>query len=329
MARRSHQSDRSDRESGARRFAIPALLVLALIWGYAWVVMKISLDYVEPLLFAAMRSGFSAVVLLLLLPVLRRPLRCRALGLTALLGLLQTTGFAGLVMGALQSGGAGKTSVLVYTMPFWLLLMAWAVLGERLRGLQWLAFALAMGGMILILGPWRLHGVLSSLLAIGGGFCWAASATLVKVIHKRHAIDILSLTAWQMLLGAVPLAVIALLTSPAAPVWSPTFIWALAYNVLLANGLAWVLWLFVLRALPATTAGVSSLIIPVIGVVLAWAQLGERPGPAELAGMTLIVIALGFLSAKAPRKTGAPATLGLAHSEGSNPDRRTERRPLL
>ena len=56
-------------------------------------------------------------------------------------------------MWALESGGAGKTSVLTYTMPFWLLLLAWAFLGERLRGVQWLAVALALAGLVLVLEP--------------------------------------------------------------------------------------------------------------------------------------------------------------------------------
>jgi len=281
---------------GSKRLAVGALILLALIWGYAWVAMKVALGHAEPFTFAAMRAVLSAVFLMLVLVVSRRPLRPRALGLTALLGLLQTTGFAGLVMWALHSGGAGRTSVLTYTMPFWLLLMAWAALGERLRGLQWVAVALALGGLVFILSPWRLHGFASSMLAVGGGFCWALSAVVAKLIHKRHTVDLLSLTAWQMILGAVPLVVIAALTATKAPVWTGSFIWALGYNVVLANGLAWVLWLFVLKALPAGTSGVSSLANPVLGVIFAWIQLGERPGRVDAVGMSLIVVGLAVLT---------------------------------
>ncbi len=293
---------------GSQRLAVGALVLLALIWGYAWVAMKVALGYTEPFTFAAMRAVLSAVFLMLVLVVLRRPLKPRALGLTALLGLLQTAGFAGLVMWALHSGGAGRTSVLTYTMPFWLLLMAWAALGERLRGLQWVAVALALGGLVFILSPWRLHGFASSMLALGGGLCWALSAVVAKLIHKRHTVDLLSLTAWQMMLGAVPLVIIALLTATKAPVWTGSFIWALAYNVVLANGLAWVLWLFVLKALPAGTTGVSSLANPVLGVIFAWIQLGERPGRVDAIGMTLIVVGLAVLTAwelirRTPRQT--------------------------
>src|SRR5665648_1239395 len=92
-----------------------ALILLALIWGYNWVVMKIGLGYAQPFAFAALRTFLGALSLFLLLIVLRRSLRPQAVGFTIVIGLLQTTGFVGLLMWALQSGGAGKTSVLTYT----------------------------------------------------------------------------------------------------------------------------------------------------------------------------------------------------------------------
>ena len=99
-----------------------------------------------------------------------------------------------------------------------------------------------------------------------------------------------------MLLGSLPLLLIAALTYTRAPVWSGSFIWALAYNVIFANALAWVMWLYILRSVPAGSAGLGTLAIPVIGVVSAWLQLGERPGPSEATGMALVVLALGILT---------------------------------
>ena len=120
-------------------------------------------------------------------------------------------------------------------MPFWLLMLAWVFLGEKVRGLQWLAIGLAFVGLIFILSPWALQGVVSSILAIATGLAWAAGAVVAKIIHKRHRVDVLSLTAWQMLLGAVPLVVVAFATGYEAPDWSASFAWLLAYNVLLVQ----------------------------------------------------------------------------------------------
>ena len=282
---------RTGRDLGAA-----ALILLALSWGYNWVVMKIGLGYAQPFTFAALRTFLGALSLFLLLIVLRRSLRPQAVGYTIVIGLLQTTGFVGLLMWALQSGGAGKTSVLTYTMPFWLLLLAWVFLGERLRGTQWVAVALALAGLVLVLSPWRLQGAFSSMLALAGAASWAASAIVVKSLQKRQHVDLLSLTTWQMLFGSLPLVLIAVLTAHGGPVWNPAFVWALAYNVLLGNALAWLLWLFALRRLSAGAAGLGTLATPVIGVAAAWIQLGERPGAAEAAGMALIIAALAVLT---------------------------------
>jgi len=276
--------------------AVPALALLAAIWGYNWVIMKVALRYAQPFTFAALRTFLAAVVLLPLLPLSGRPLRPKALGLTLLIALSQTTGSVGLAIWALARGGAGKTSVLVYTMPFWLLLLAWTILGERLQRFQWLSVGLASAGFVLVLTPWRLSGALSTLLALAAGCSWAASAVTVKVLQTRHEVDLLSLTAWQMLLGSVPLMLVAALTYEAAPIWSASFVGALAFNVVVANAAGWFLWLYALRRLSAGAAGLGTLIIPVIGVVSAWLQLGERPGVSEGAGMLLILGALGILT---------------------------------
>lgn len=277
--------------------AFTCLATLAAIWGYNWVVMKVGVQYAEPFTFAAIRSFLGAAVLFPIAAALRRPLRPRSFLLTAAIGILQTTGFVGLAFWALEQGAAGRTSVLVYTMPFWLLLMAWVFLGERIRGLQWAAVALALVGLILILRPWQLGGTTASnLLAIAAGFCWAAGGLLVKLLQKRQHVDLLAFTAWQMLIGSLPLVLVAILTTETPPVWNGPFIAALVFNVLPASALAWLLWLFVLRSLPAGTAGVGTLVIPVVGVIAAWIQLGERPTTIEGVGMLSILAALGILT---------------------------------
>jgi drug/metabolite transporter (DMT)-like permease len=281
--------------AGERRqrygLAAGALVLLALIWGYTWPVMKVMLTYAEPFPYAAMRTFTAGVILVACLPLFRRSIRPKAVGMTALLGVLQTAGFLGLMTWALQGEGAGKTAILTYTMPFWLLLMAWVFLGERLKGFQWVAVGLALAGLIFVLAPWQMTGGSSPWLAVGGALCWAASAIVAKLLRKRHQVDLLSLTAWQLLLGSLPLVVVAAATwSP--PVWSGTFIAGLVFTILAGNCLAWILWLFILSSLPAGTAGLGMLLTPVIGIIASWIQLGERPGGMEAFGMLLIVGAL-------------------------------------
>ena len=280
-----------------RDLGILALVVLGPVWGYGWVATKISLEYSDALTFAALRVPLSAALLFLVMIVLRKPLRPPPLGWTMLIGLLQTTLFVGLVITALHDTGAGKVSVITYTMPFWLLLLAWVFLGERLRGVQWLAVALAFAGLVLVVRPWDLTGVTSGILTLLGGLSWAASALVVKLMQRRYTVDVLSLTTWQMVFGSVPLIIAALLTYSGGPEWTFSFWWGLAYTVVLANAVAWFLWLYALHALPAGAAGLGTLSIPVVGVIAAWIQLGEVPTLVEGIGMLLIIGALAVLAA--------------------------------
>jgi drug/metabolite transporter (DMT)-like permease len=280
-----------------QRLALLALAGMALVWGYNWVVLKQVMAYVGPFDFSALRNLFGALFLLALLVVMRRPLRIRAWPRVALLGLLQTAGFSGLIQVALLQGGAGKTSILVYTMPFWVIPMAWFAFGERIRGLQWGALGLAAIGLVLVLEPWHIQGSLASeALAIGAGLCWALAMIVTKWIKRDFPMDALPLTAWQMLFGTLVLCVLAWLI-PERPVEpAPYFLGALVYNAVLATAIAWYLWIFALQHLSAGVAGMSALGVPVVSVLSGWLQLGERPGHVELAGMILIAVALVALS---------------------------------
>lgn len=315
--------------SRARTYAVAAFVLLALIWGLSWPLMKMTMTYAEPFSFAAMRGVISSLVLLVALPVLRRPFRPPPLGWTALLGFFQTAGFAGLSFWALESGGAGRISVLTYTMPFWLLLMAWMFLGEKVRGWQWVAVALALIGLVLILSPWELRGVKSSLLAMATGVAWAASAVVAKVIHTRHRVDVFTLTAWQMALGTVPLLVLAFATGFESPQWTLPFVALLVFQVVLSNGLAWIIWLFVLRVLPAGTTGLASLANPVLGVLFSWAILRDQPALVEGLGMASVLLGIAVLTLRGAlvRSGSAAARAARPSAPRSTPDRRRENRP--
>jgi len=282
-------------DPAAQAPAIAALLALALIWGYNWVVMKVGVRYAAPFDFAAMRAFFGALSLFLVMIALRKPLKPPVFRATLLLGILQTSGIIGLTTWALVSGGAGKTSILCYTMPFWILLFAWVLLGERLRKAQWLYVSLALAGLVLIVLPLNLtEASFSKGLAILAGMSWGMGAIVFKKITQNRAVDLLSLTAWQMLLGSLPLIGVALLL-PSPPVqWTGTFIAALLYNIIPGTAIAYMLWMFALRRLPAGTAGIGTLANPVVGVLAAAVQLGEVPDVMEAIGMVLIIIALGF-----------------------------------
>jgi drug/metabolite transporter (DMT)-like permease len=272
-----------------------ALVAMILVWGYSWVVMKIALRHAHPFDFAAMRVGIGCVVLVLLVKLRGRSLRLPKYGMAVLLGFLQVALFVALSHFALLAAGPGKTSVLVFTMPFWMIVFAHFVIHERMRGTQWLSVALAFGGLVLIVAPWELTSLTGSLLAVAAGAVWAGTAVLSKKFPTAEA-DPLLFTAWQLFFGFIALGLLALL-HPHPPVrWEPEFIWSLLFSAILATGIGWWLWTYILSRSTAGITGLNSLGIPVVAVIASAIQLGERPPALELAGMVLIGIALGLLA---------------------------------
>lgn len=259
--------------------------------------MKISVQYASPFTIAALRVSLGSLSLLLMMIALRKPLRPKAVPATCLLGLLQTTGVYGFATWAIVSGGASKTSVLVYTMPVWTVILAWIFLGERIRGWQWGAITLSVAGLLLILNPGYSGGSLfSKVLAILAGISWAGSTIVAKQIQNHHPVDLLSLTTWQGVFAAIPLVLVTLAVPSPPIVWSPAFIVALLYNVIPATAIATLLWLFILHHLSAGTASMGTLLNPIVGVLAAWLQLGEHPTSTEAIGMALILVALALNS---------------------------------
>jgi len=186
---------------------------------------------------------------------------------------------------------------MVYTMPFWALLLGWPLLAERIRGLQWLAVGLALAGLIAILAPWKIPlDFSSSLLAILSGLMWAGGSILIKIMAKESDFDLLSVTAWQLFFGAIPIVIAALLIDSPPVRWTSYLLGALAYNIVFASAIAILLWFYALQRLPAGSATMGTLATPVIGAIAAAVQLGERPSASEAAGMILIICGIVLLA---------------------------------
>lgn len=279
------------------RRAAGALVLLSFIWGYNWVVMKRALDYSGAFEFTALRGVLTTVLLFAMLAALRHPIRPSSWRVVVLVGLLQTVGNGGLAGVALLSGAAGRTAIIVYLMPFWTLLIARFVLQERMRGLQWVAVGLAGAGLALVIAPWTPGtATLGALAALGSGICWSISAIAVKRLQRGGTAALLALTAWQMLLGSLVLSAIAWAFPQRPFEWTPYFYWALAFNVVMVGALSWMLWLYALDRLPAGIASLGTLAVPVIGVLAAAVELGERPPGHEIAGMACIATGLALLA---------------------------------
>ena len=274
-----------------------ALLVLSLTWGYTWVLAKQGLTYAPPFAFAAERCVGGALTLILVLKLIGRPLKLVAPGPTLAIGLTQVAGFMVFQTWALVEGGPGKTAVLIFTMPIWTLLMAWPLLGERVRGKQWLAAASTLIGLLLIIEPWDMHSSLfSKFLGLMAALCWATGTILIKRLRSTTPVDLLTLTAWQMILGAVPLVVLSLVVTERPTDWTLSYMGTLAFMSIGSTAMCWWLWIYILDRVPAWEASLSVLGTPVVAILSSRLTFGEEFKTSEVAGILLIGTGLALLS---------------------------------
>ena len=276
--------------------ALVPVAVLTLVWGCNWPVLKMGVAEIAPLTFRSLTLPFSALGLLLVAHLSRESIRIpRALwGKLAVLALFNISGWNGLVLFGVQQLPAGRSAILAYTMPIWGVLFSLALLDEPLSKRRMAGVALGMLGLgVLLVDDVRnfQRAPTAALLILGSAIAWAFGTVLLR--KWKLPLPPNALSGWLMLLGWVPLGVLAPffatepLRMPSANGW-----FAILYNVFLAGTLAHWAWFTLARTLPVAVSSMSSLPVPVVGVFAGMVVLGERPGPSEWIALALVVAAL-------------------------------------
>ncbi|CAB1274610.1 DMT family transporter [Candidatus Nitrosacidococcus tergens] len=277
--------------------SILALVVLTLIWGYGWVVVKQALIWCAPVEFAALRSIIGGLFLFFIIFLKKNSLKPVHIKPMLWLSLLQTVGFMGTGALALVEGSVGKSAVLVYTMPLWAIIFAAHFLKEPICKLQWLALCIAGLGLIGIIDPWETYFTLAStLFALIAGLLWGVSVIISKEMELNNTAELININAWQMFIGGLALEILSYFMGESIPIWNSTFLQALAYNSILSSALGWILWLYALQHLSASITSLSSLGVPVVTIILAGMILNEAPTLPETVGVILILVSLAILS---------------------------------
>lgn len=305
---------------GSRRGAYAALGALTLVWGANWVVMKLALENADPVVLNVQRTWVAIAVLFAAMAIMGAPLAPQATWRAIVVtGFLQTTVNFGATTMALAGGGAGRTSVLVFTMPFWTLVIARIVLGERVRGAQWLAVACAFAGLVLVVAPWDWQGdLVPKLWATLSGLGWAAGTVATKHFQRERPVDPLNFIAWQMLVGVLPLTLLPLAFDFAPTRWSVAQVALLLYVGAMSTAVGFLLWIAVLKHLPAGTASLNMFAIPPIAMLSSMAVFGERLTRNEWTGIALIGAGLAILAGLAWRasRRGAEPVVAPAPLDG-------------
>lgn len=284
-------------QTQGRVWAVLGIVLLSLLWGYTWVIAKQGLAYAPPFKMTFMRVFLGGLALFVVLRLLKKPIALPAARDVILISLCQVVCFMLFQTQSLYYGAAGKTAVLVYTMPIWTLLLAWPLLGERVRGGQWIAVIGILLGLLLIIEPWHLQSDwLSNGLGVGAAIFWALGTVLVKKLRRHTKVGLLSLMAWSNLLGSVPLGAVAALVDEAPVQWAPEFVIILLVLAFISTAFCWWLWTSILDRVPAWEASLLVLGTPVIAIICSRVLLNEAFNLFEVIGILLIGAGLLLLS---------------------------------
>ena len=286
----------------SRTAALALLVILALVWGVHWVVVKIGLDYMPPFTYAALRVGSGLLTMVALLGVqgrLRRPDRS-SLPIIASVGIAQVAAGVVLMNLALQAVPAGRSSVLVYTMPLWVAVLLAVLFGIRPRRNELIGLVIGIAGIGLLLNPtvidWSVPGELwGSLALVLNAVLWAA--VTVHIRRHRWTLGPLDLQPWQLLAALVPLAIVALVVEQGREVrWELATILVLLFSGPLATAFATWASQSITRSLGAQASATGFLAIPVVGLASGFVVLGEALGPLDLLGFVLVLAGVGAAS---------------------------------
>ena len=262
--------------------------------------MKLGLQFVTPLWFATARMFLGTLCLFAFLALqgqLRIPER-DDLSILISVGIFQIGVPVSLIHTGLLYLEAGRSAILVFTIPLWVLPMAFFFLGDRPTRAKLGGMVLGLLGIGVMFHP-QVFDFTDVNALIGNGFMLLASFSfaIAIVLVRRHpwTSPIIQLIPWQMLLGTGFIFIAANLIEGFYDIqWTGTLVAIMAYNGPVASAFAFWAYVTVSRSLPAMSTSLGSLGVPVMGVVSSVLILGEPVTPTMMAG--LMLISLGVLA---------------------------------
>ncbi len=272
------------------------LVLLTLVWGFNWPIMKIGVTGFPPLTFRTICMWLGTPVLGLVLLAQGVSFRIERKHWRELLTLatFNMVFWHSLIIVAVQSLSSGRAAILSYTMPMFSAVLGALVFGDRLAQRAWGGVAAASVGVVLLL--WHEISNLSGkpvgvFLALGAASTWALGTQLLR--RTKMPVSTLTIAFWMATLTTVVMSVLALLLerdqwhAPSEATWG-----AIAFNALLVFGFAQAAWFYLARSLPPVASTLSVMMIPVLGVFSGAVWLGEVLHWQDWAAVGLMMVSI-------------------------------------
>ncbi|HVG77083.1 MAG TPA: DMT family transporter [Patescibacteria group bacterium] len=301
--------DAAGDDHASRRAGLAALLTVIVCWGLTWPVNKVLLEDLSPAWMMALRSAIATVGLFAIALARGRLVVPPRADLPVVLSitLLHMVGFGVLAAWGLRLVPTGRSVVLAYTTPLWVVPGAWLFLGERLTARRIIGVSVGLIGLVTLFNPtafdWTSrNAILGNGAILIAALLWAASILHIRG-HRWRATP-LDLVPWEMLLATAIVTPLAYaLDGAPAPPWSGRLVALLLYAGIPGTAVAYWATALASRNLPAVTTALGLLATPVLSVVVATLWLGE---PLTVALVVAIVLILGGVAIGARSETREP-----------------------
>jgi drug/metabolite transporter (DMT)-like permease len=283
-------------DHASRRAGVAALVTVIVCWGLTWPVNKVLLENLSPAWMMALRSAIATVGLFAIaLARGRLVLPPRAdLPVVLSITLLHMVGFGVLAAWGLRLVPTGRSVVLAYTTPLWVVPGAWLFLGEHLTARRVVGVTVGLIGLVTLFNPTTFDWTSRNAILGNGAILIAALLWAASILHirgHRWRSTPLDLVPWEMLLAtAIVMPLAYALDGAPAPTWSGRLVALLLYAGIPGTAVAYWATALASRNLPAVTTALGLLATPVLSVVVATLWLGE---PLSLALLIAIVLILG------------------------------------
>lgn len=269
--------------------ALPLVLILTIVWGTNWSLFPLAVREVSVWTFRAVSLTGAGIFLLAF---------ARMRGMSTTISrehwaAVTAAAVIYLVVWNLASTYAailipsGQAAILGFTMPLWTVLVVWALFGEKPGPRMLLAMALAAVGVGLLIIPAReayRDAPAGFLLGLTAGLGWALGTVILK--RANVPVPALVLTGWQLLIAAAPLWLGAFWLGRGewfVPSWQTVLV--IGYITLVPMAIGNLSWFAIVGLLPASVAGISSVMVPIVAMVTGAIVHGEPLGPFQLGAM--------------------------------------------
>lgn len=303
------EAERVEHMARSQAVAVALVITIGVLWGLNWPTVKYILGSVPPWTFRALAFTLGALLLAIIARWAGETLRVEAeeRGPVLIAGLLTVFGFNVFTAFGQLLTETSKAAIIAFTMPMWAALLAVIFLGERFSLNRAASLALGMAGLaVLLAGDLRsfIDHPAGFLFMLGAAVSWAAGTVLLK--SREWNITPLARSAWLVGVSAIP-------------AWTGAFLferpWALdipdgsvlavfAFHVIGPVALCYAAWVSLVSRLPASTAAIGTLLIPVVGVLSASLLLGDELTLDKIAALGLIVSSVALTFVQPARSQG-------------------------